>query len=139
MARIYARRRGKSGSIKVARDGKPGWVEMGPKEVEELIENLADAGHSGSEIGTILKDRYGIPSVKSITGEKMSKILKQELPEDLAHLISRAKSLEGHLANHPKDECNIRQLQLVESKIRRLTKYYKRGGVLPEGWKYRPE
>ncbi len=139
MARIYARKRGKSGSIKVERSEKPPWVKMKPGNVEELVKELADAGHSGSMIGMILRDKYGIPSVKSVTGKKISRILELELPEDLLHLIAKAKNLKGHLASNPKDEYNRRQLQLAESKIRRLAKYYKREGTLPEDWKYRSD
>jgi len=139
MARIYARKRGKSGSVKVPRTEKPPWVDMGPEEVEDLIGVLAESGHSSSEIGMILRDKYGVTSVKTITGKKMSQILDLELPEDLRHLILRAKNLRSHLARNSKDEYNTRQLQLTESKIRRLIKYYKREKVLPEGWKYSPD
>jgi small subunit ribosomal protein S15 len=31
---------------------------------------------------------------------------------------------------------NNRNLQLIESKIRRLVKYYKRNEVLPQNWEY---
>ena len=139
MARIYARKRGKSGSIKVERGEKPPWVEMEPEDIENLIKELADAGHSGSMIGIILRDKYGIPSVRSVTGKKMAEILQPELPEDIHHLIAKAKNLRGHLTNNPKDEYNKRQLLLAESKIRRLAKYYKRERVLPENWKYSPD
>jgi small subunit ribosomal protein S15 len=30
-------------------------------------------------------------------------------------------------------------LQLMESRIRRLVKYYVREGVLPQGWRYEPK
>ncbi|HIQ50834.1 MAG TPA: 30S ribosomal protein S15, partial [Nautiliaceae bacterium] len=43
------------------------------------------------------------------------------------------------LENHPKDLHSKRGLQLIESKIKRLVKYYKRKKVLPENWKYTPE
>ena len=40
--------------------------------------------------------------------------------------------------NH-KDNTALRGIQLTESKIKRLIKYYKKSGRLPEDWKYEPE
>ncbi|HDI10435.1 MAG TPA: 30S ribosomal protein S15, partial [Euryarchaeota archaeon] len=54
-------------------------------------------------------------------------------------LIKRAVNLREHLDKHPKDLHSRRGLILIESKIRRLVKYYVNKGVLPEGWKYDPE
>ncbi|HNQ32531.1 MAG TPA: 30S ribosomal protein S15, partial [Methanoculleus sp.] len=38
-----------------------------------------------------------------------------------------------------KDLHNTRQLQITESKVRRLVKYYVRSGRMPKGWTYKPE
>ncbi|MBC7119946.1 MAG: 30S ribosomal protein S15, partial [Methanobacteriaceae archaeon] len=65
--------------------------------------------------------------------------IKLEYPEDLINLMKKAVNIREHLKEHPKDLHSRRGLQLVESKIRRLVKYYVRKGVLPEGWKYDPE
>ena len=40
------------------------------------------------------------------------------------------------MEKNKKDYVAKRGLQLTESKIKRLTKYYKRVGKLPENWKY---
>ena len=95
-------------------------------------------------IGIILRDQYGIPLVKQVTGKKIVQILREhglepEIPEDLANLIRRAIRVRRHLEEHPKDYHSKRGLQLIESKIRRLEKYYKREGVLPPDWRYEPE
>jgi len=45
-------------------------------------------------------------------------------------------SLNGHVKKNKKDLHNERGLRLIEANIRRLTKYYKREGVIPETWKY---
>jgi small subunit ribosomal protein S15 len=34
---------------------------------------------------------------------------------------------------------NARQLQITESKVRRLAKYYVKSGRMPKGWTYKPE
>jgi small subunit ribosomal protein S15 len=38
--------------------------------------------------------------------------------------------------NNKKDLSNERGLHLIEAKIRRLVKYYKRNDVLPQDWLY---
>ncbi|MEM5829999.1 MAG: 30S ribosomal protein S15 [Candidatus Aenigmatarchaeota archaeon] len=114
------------------------------KEVENLVVKLAKEGYMPSMIGLILRDSYGIPSVKEITGKSITKILeengiKYEIPEDLLNLLKRAVKLRKHLEIHRKDEHSRRGLILIESKIKRLEKYYKRVGKLPVDWKYDPE
>jgi len=94
-------------------------------------------------IGTILRDQYAIPLVKPITGKSVTQILKEaglapSIPEDLENLIIKATRLYAHLEKNRKDLHNKRALQLVEAKIHKLSRYYKRKGILPENWKYKP-
>ena len=122
---------------------KPEWVEYSTEEIEELILKLTKEGNSTSKIGIILRDQYGIPDVKLITGQKITKILEKhdqglEYPEDLMNLIRRAVNIRDHLEENPKDLHTRRGLRIIESKIRRSVKYYTREGVLPEGWRYDP-
>ena len=77
-------------------------------------------------------------------GEKITDILKRngtdfEYPEDLLNLIKRAVNIREHLEENPKDIHTKRGLIKIESKIRRLVKYYTRNNVLPEGWRYDPK
>lgn len=141
MARIHARRRGKSGSKRVPRDEHPKWSSLNPKEVEAKVVELAKEGHSASQIGMILRDQYAVPSIKAATGLSVLQILEKhkvapEIPEDLMSLIKTALSINKHMEEHKHDYENKRNLQLTESKIRRLVKYYKRIGRLPENWHY---
>jgi small subunit ribosomal protein S15 len=76
--------------------------------------------------------------------KKMTHILQDngvapKVPEDLYNLIVKALNLREHLEDNRKDLHNRRALQLTESKIRRLVKYYKGRGVLPEEWTYKLE
>lgn len=144
MARIHARRKGRSGSKKPPSRQPPGWVEWKPEEVEELVIELAKKGYSTAMIGLILRDQYGIPDVKAITGKKILQILKEHnlappLPEDLANLIKKALRVRRHLEKNKKDMHNKVALERIESKIKRLAKYYKREGVLPPNWRYTPD
>jgi len=63
----------------------------------------------------------------------------EEYPEDLMNLIRKAVNIREHLKENPKDLHTRRGLQLVESRIRRLVRYYTNEKVLPEGWKYEPK
>ncbi len=145
MARMHARRKGRSGSTRyVERKKHPEWSSLNPREVESRVLELAESEHSTSEIGLILRDQYAVPDVKIATGKKISQILEKnkmqpEIPEDLRNLINRALNLKKHLDVNKKDLDNKRALQLTESKIRRLAKYYISTGKLPQGWKYSPE
>lgn len=112
--------------------------------MEELVASLYRRGYPPSMIGLILRDQYGIPNVRAVTGEKLVKILERrgiapEMPEDLVNLIKRAVRVRRHLEEHPKDYHSKRGLVLIESKIHRVAKYYKRVGKLPQDWEYKPE
>lgn len=141
MARMHARRRGKSGSKKPMVKEKPGWVTLSGKETEDIITKFVKEGKTLSVTGAILRDQYGIPDVKLVTGKSITKILKDnniksEIPDDLRDLIKKAVNLSKHLEVNSKDLSNKRGLALVEAKIRRLVRYYKRNNVLPDNWKY---
>ncbi len=146
MARMYARRRGKSGSKRSLnrRETAPEWLDMTAEEVEKKVVGLYNQGLSTSEIGIELRDGYGMPSVALVTGNKMTAILKEhniapEIPEDLQNLMRKALRLRKHIEVNKKDVHNKRGLQLTESKIRRLVKYYRREKVLADDWRYKPE
>jgi len=123
---------------------EPDWIEYSTEEIEELILKLTKEGNSTSKIGVILRDQYGIPDVKAVTGMKITQILENhdqglEYPEDLMNLIRKAVNVRDHLEENPKDLHTRRGLQLMESRIRRLVKYYVQEGVLPQGWRYEPK
>ncbi|MGL6298268.1 MAG: 30S ribosomal protein S15, partial [Methanobacteriaceae archaeon] len=122
----------------------PEWVKFTNEEIEDLILKFTKEGKSTSEIGIILRDQYGIPSVKEVTGTKITQILKNngqdlEYPEDIMNLIRRAVNIRDHLKENPKDLHTKRGLTIIESRIRRLGAYYANDGALPEGWRYDPQ
>jgi len=139
MARIHARRRGKSGSTKLY-GPVPNWVQYKGEEISALIVKLSKQDMSTSQIGLVLRDSYGVPDVEKISGKKIGKILAEkglapEIPEDLNNLVKKAILLRKHLQFHKKDMHSKRGLQLITSKINRLVKYYKNSKKLPESWK----
>ncbi|MGQ9624871.1 MAG: 30S ribosomal protein S15 [Candidatus Bathycorpusculaceae bacterium] len=136
--------KGKSHSIRPVSRRPPSWCKYQPEEVEALVVKLAREGHSPSRIGTILRDQYAIPLVKPVTGKTITQILKEAelappIPEDLGELLKKAERLAVHFERNRKDLHNKRALQIIEAKIHKLSRYYKREGVLPPNWKYEPK
>ncbi|MGD0719033.1 MAG: 30S ribosomal protein S15 [Thermoplasmata archaeon] len=141
MSRIHSGRKGRAGSHRPYPATKPEWVTTSKEEVVEAAVKLAKGGLSSAQVGQALRDSYGIPSVRAITNERLSRVLKangisQELPEDLQALLKRVVHLQRHLQGHPKDNSNKRGLSLVESRIRRLARYYRQHKVIPDSWRY---
>lgn len=144
MARMYSRVKGKSGSKKPIKKVVPSWVRYKSKELELLITKMAKEGMTPSLIGMHLRDAYGVPDVKIITGKSISKILDEKnvsmkIPEDLTAVIKNAIMLRKHFEENHKDMSAKRGLTITESKIRKLADYYKKKGRIPSDWKYDPE
>jgi small subunit ribosomal protein S15 len=74
-------------------------------------------------------------------GKTITKILKDAqlgptVPEDLGNLVKKAENLSAHYGKNRADVHNKRALQIIEAKIHKLSRYYKREGVIPKNWKY---
>lgn len=139
MARMHSRAKGKSKSVKPVKK-IPSWAPYKGNDVEKLVIKNFKAGKSNSEIGMILRDTYGINSVKALTGKKISAILTEkkldkELPEDLLNLIKKMIKIKHHLEANKLDQTAKRGLLLTSSKIRRIVKYCQSTGKLPADWK----
>ncbi len=144
MAKMHSRKKGSSRSKPPKIAKTPAWSDTSKEELEKLIMKLHDSGLPPSRIGLTLRDQYGVPSIKLVLGKNLNAFLKDkgtlsEIPEDLGSLMRRALHLRKHLKNNDKDVHNKRALQLIESKIRRLVKYYRDSGRLSKGWEYKPE
>lgn len=133
--------KGRSHSVRPVSRRPPSWCKYQPEEVEAFIIKLAKEGHSMSSIGTILRDQYAIPLVKPITGKSISETLKASslnppMPEDLANLMKKAQGLAVHMDKNKKDLHNKRNMQIIEARIHKLSRYYKRKGVIAKNFKY---
>ncbi|MFW9973713.1 MAG: 30S ribosomal protein S15 [Candidatus Thorarchaeota archaeon] len=146
MARMHTRRKGESGSKRPSTLRVPEWIEKekDAQWVETKVIELAKAGNTPSTIGQTLRDQYGIPLVRVITGKRILDILRENdlerrVPEDLRNMIAKAATLRRHMEENKTDYVTKRGLQLVESKIHRLSKYYRKKRVLPADWRYSPD
>merc|ERR1719183_2473026 len=91
--------------------------------------------------GVRLRDSKGIANVNSLTGSKILRILRAkglapQLPEDLYHLIKKAVNVRKHMEKNRSDKDSKFRLILIESRIHRLARYYKKTQVLPPNWRY---
>jgi small subunit ribosomal protein S15 len=133
--------KGRSHQTRPVTKRSPAWCKYTAEEVEALIIKLAKEGHTPTKIGIILRDQHGIPLTKPIAGKSVSQILKERelapsFPEDLEILMRKASHLYVHLDKNKMDLNNKRALQIIEAKIHKLARYYKRKGILPPDWKY---
>ena len=141
MAKLYSKIKGKASSHKPVDKTVPEWVSYSPTEVEQIIAKLAKQENTASKIGMILRDSYGIPSVKALLKKSVNEVLKEKkllhkLPEDLLALIKRHIAVMKHAENNKHDQVAQRGVVLVESKIKRLVAYYKANKVLSANWVY---
>ena len=144
MARIYSGKKGKSSSHKPPFKTTPKWLKYKKEDTEKLIIDLAKQKYTSAMICTILRDSYGIPDATVVTNKPISNIMREnnvypEFPEDLMFLLKKAVELRKHMSTNKKDKHSKRGLENLESKIRRLSKYYVRTGKLPLTWRYDPE
>ncbi|CAN7104347.1 hypothetical protein HID58_007505 [Brassica napus] len=119
MGRMHSRGKGISASALPYKRSPPTWLKTTALDerkilrllilslVDESICKFAKKGLTPSQIGVIIRDSHGIPQVKSVTGNKILRILKAhglapEIPEDLYHLIKKAVAIRKHLERNRK-------------------------------------
>nr|UXY88497.1 40S ribosomal protein S13 [Cryptomonas curvata] len=141
MAKMHNKGKGISSSALPFDRASPDWSDKTSEQVNGLICKLAKQGLVPSQIGVFLRDCKGIPQTKNITGRKILRVLKlnglaPEIPEDLFFLIKKAINVRKHLERNKKDKDSKFRLILIESKIHRLARYYKKSRQLPIDWKY---
>lgn len=141
MARMHSRKHGRHGSKKPADKMSLDQIPYDKEEVAKLIVKLAKEGNTSSQIGFILRDQYGVPDVRSFN-TRITKIMGEPpkgVPEDMYNLLVKVVNLHRHMGGSKKDSKSKHGLELLESKIRRLGKYYARTGKLPSKWAYNIE
>jgi small subunit ribosomal protein S13e len=149
MGRIQSKGKGKgiSSAVTPFKRRSARWVAHTPKSITELIVTMAKKGLSPSQIGVAIRDKEAIPSIKLLTGQKIVRLLKKngkyffdsgcapEIPEDIYCLIKKAVNIRRHLEKCRKDKDAKYRLILIESRIHRIARYYRRTQRLPNKWK----
>ena len=144
MARIYSRKKGASGSTKPPVKIIPKWMKHDAKEVEKLVIELSRERNSSSQVGAILRDQYGVPNARLAMKKRVTDVMRKgnmypDYPEDLMSLFKKAVFLHEHIGANKKDKKAVKGLEHLESKIRRLVKYYAREGKVPSNFQYEPD
>ncbi|RMZ79999.1 hypothetical protein DV738_g2935, partial [Chaetothyriales sp. CBS 135597] len=134
MGRLHSKGKGISSSAIPYSRAVPTWFKSTPNQVEENICKLARKGATPSQIGVVLRDSHGVAQVKVVTGNKILRILKSNGRCNDQFL--RAVAVRKHLERNRKDKDGKFRLILIESRIHRLSRYYKTVGVLPPTWRY---
>ena len=141
MGRQHTPGKGISKSAKPYKRAPPSWLKISAYDVEEHVCKLSKKGLYPSQIGVILRDSNGIAQVRSVTGQKILRILKArglapEIPEDLYILIKKAVQVRSHLERNRKDKDSKFRLILIESRIHRLARYYRMSRKLSPNFRY---
>lgn len=91
---------------------KPEWVKMKAPELEKIVVDLHKQSNSPAKIGTILRDKYGVPKAKLIS-KKITKILKDAklniIPEKEI-FSKKMKNLNIHIEKNKHDYTAKRSL-----------------------------
>lgn len=141
LARMHSKTHGKSGKDHQKNPVQPEWLKISKDELTQLIVSFSRKGLMPSQIGMKLRDEYGVPNVKAILHKSILDTLNEngvapKIPEDLLSLIKTAVNMRDHIKKNGRDTHNKVKLTHVESKIYRLSDYYREKGTLPKTWKY---
>jgi small subunit ribosomal protein S13e len=141
MGRMHGPGKGMAGTSLPFKRTPPSWLKKSTKAVVAQILDLSTKGIQPSLIGLQLRDSMGVAQIKQVTGRKILRILKHHgkaptLPEDLYCLIKRAVSMRKHLDRNRRDMDTKFRLILVESRIHRLARYYKKVKRVAPTYKY---
>lgn len=122
----------------------PEGLAQSKEELEEAIVGYAKQNMHQAQIGQMLKEKHGVMYVRQVFGKRLGEILGEKgvanaYPQDFLDLIKKAVVMRSHITKNNKDTYSKIRLKRIESKIWRLTKYYKRVGAIPLEWKYDPE
>lgn len=109
------------------RTAKPVWLKTSEEELKKLIKQLAEK-NSPAQIGTILRDQYGIPSTR-VYGKKLGQYLKElgiDSDPDRKNAEKKLERLEEHFKENKTDKKAKHKLQKAQGRVRTLTKYAER-------------
>lgn len=140
MARMHCSGKGRSSSMKPLTTTVPTNLAKPIAEIKKDIIFHANKGKTPSAIGNLLRDQYGVGNAKDILGVSILEFCKDNncapiIPEDLNSLIQKSNSIRSHLLANKKDMDAKYRLNLINSKLHRLIRYYKQKSVLPGNYK----
>lgn len=111
-------------AVQVDKYQKPTWLKMSEADLKKLIAELAEK-HQIANIGTILRDQYGVPTTK-VYGKKLSKYMEElgiAKNQDLINVERKKDKLAEHFKKHITDKKAKHKMQKANSKVNALRKY----------------
>ncbi len=109
---------------------KPPWLKYKLEDVEKIVVNLARQGFTAEKIGLVLRDQYGIPTVR-VYGTRLADILKKHnlyKPPELINLKRKVERIRKHMAKNKHDMRSKRALTITEAKLRKTMQYLEKRG-----------
>ena len=109
----------------VEEEKKSEWVTIKPAELEKIVVELGKQGETPAKIGTILRDKHGVPKAK-LLGKKIAEILNEhkiKIKTEKEVVLEKMKKLEAHQLKHKHDYTATRSLtkkRWVINKIEKL-------------------
>lgn len=95
------------------------------EDVTQIVVDLGRKGNTPSQIGIILKEKYGVPKAK-LLGKKVTKILREnniEYKDDLNFIEDKLKKIETHIGQNKQDKKSKREIVKYVSLKKRLIVY----------------
>ena len=94
------------------------------EDIEQVVIDLGKKGNTPSQIGMILRDKYGVAKIK-LLGKKISKILKEnkiEHKDDFKFVEEKMKRIETHFNQNKQDKRAKRDIVKYVSLKKKLSK-----------------
>ena len=104
---------------------KPTWLKYTKEEVVAIVKKLAEKDITSEKIGLILRDQYGIPSVR-LYGIKMKEAMEDKFQEPTTlNLDKKLKKIIDHFKKNKQDKKSERALVITKAKLKKRTDYIK--------------
>ena len=105
---------------------KPTWLKYTKDEVKAIILKLSNKGLTSEKIGLVLRDQYGIPSVR-LYGIKIKEVLGDNFQEPtLINLEAKLQIIINHFKKNKQDKKTGRALIITKAKLKKRKDYQKK-------------
>jgi len=105
---------------------KPIWLKYTKDEVKAIIIKLFNKGLTAEKIGLVLRDQYGIPTVR-LYGIKMKEVLGENFKEPtLINLETKLQKIIDHFKKNKQDKKTGRSLMITKAKLKKVKDYHKK-------------
>jgi|SRR3989344_7723694 len=100
------------------------WIKVKPAELEKIIVDLHKEGNTPAKIGTILRDKHGVPKAK-LLGKRITQILidnKENPKTEKAFVVEKMEYLSKHIGKHKHDYTSKRSFTKKQWVVNKLDK-----------------